>query len=177
MSEDVKIPVEKMAQDVNAGMTDGELIEKYGLTAKQLRQALYKLFQTGLAKVAEQYRRPVLRNDAVEHEAQRETPRIYLAFQLPVRDTTDPAVRGWATDVSEKGFAVRGITATPGKKSRLSLDPRRICPVGTIILEVICQWAKPDPVSGTPLAGFKVVSISAEHLREFRNFIKFITVG
>ncbi|MEW6352171.1 MAG: PilZ domain-containing protein [Thermodesulfobacteriota bacterium] len=177
MTEDAKIPVEKVAQDVNARMTDGELMEKYALTAKQLRQVLYRLFQTGLSAVVEQYRRPVLRDDAIEQEAHRETPRIYLAFQLPVRDTSDPSIRGWATDISEKGFAVRGIEATPGKKSKFSLDPRKICPVGTILLEAVCQWARTDPQSGTRLAGFKVVNISPEHLREFRNFIRFITVG
>lgn len=52
-----KIRAKKIAQDVRSGLTDGELMEIYGLTPRTLRYLLTKLVQAGLITDLEFYER------------------------------------------------------------------------------------------------------------------------
>jgi hypothetical protein len=57
MSEKKKISAKQITADIRSGMTDGQLMEKHGLTAKALETVKGKLLASGLVTRGELDRR------------------------------------------------------------------------------------------------------------------------
>ena len=69
---------EEMAKDIHTKMIDSELMEKYQLSAAELKTVLNHLVETKVLTRAELYRRPILTDDSIDDEPRRHLPRLQI---------------------------------------------------------------------------------------------------
>ena len=176
MTSPSRIEVREIVKDVRDGLTDHELMKKYGLSAKGLKSTLQKLVDAEIIELPEVYRRPVFYDDNLDSDSRRGTPRHYLALLLPVYDADRKEQQGWVTDISELGVGVMGVDAVPGERRTLVVIPEKFSKAEQIVFEAECHWAERESSDAEPTAGFKITAISEKDLQELRRFIRVVTI-
>ncbi len=171
-----KIPVHEIAADIRSDMTDLDVLEKYDLSPAGLREIMQKLYQVDLITNADLYRRTVLYERDPDGENRRKSHRRYLTLLLPVYEVMFPEVKGWVTDVTERGLGVRGLPANPGDLVTLVVLTEKYAPGHKIVFDAICQWAEIEAPGAEPTAGFQIEDISEENMESLRSLIRFLTV-
>jgi hypothetical protein len=169
--------IDEFVNDLRSGLTDYELMEKYGLSARGLRRAIEKLIDADIVKISEVYHRPVFYDDSFDSDSRRQYPRHYLALLLPICDAENPEAKGWLTDVTERGIGIMGIRASVGEKKAFVLQPGKFSEVDEIRFEAVCHWAEGDDPDASPVAGFEISRISDRDLKELKKFIRVISVS
>lgn len=172
-----QITAEEVLDDIRSDMIDSEIMQKYHVTAKELRDVYRALCESKSVDIAEMYCRPVYWDNNVDIEPRREFPRLLLAFILPVHDRDNPGARGIVADVTEKGMKLEGMESKVGEKRRLTVNPTRFGDMDPIDFEAECRWSKTEGPDQRPVAGFQITEISDGALRELRRFIRFVTTG
>ena len=155
-----------MIADIRSGMSDFELMEKYGLSSDGLRFALQTLVDTKVITVKELY------GDTVSVEPAPETTRKYLAVALDIFDSERPEIRGEVTDISETGVGIIGIEGKVGERRAFSIPAEAFIGVDWIVFESRCRWAEKDKTSGQWSAGFEITGISEKCLGDLRRLIE-----
>src|SRR5512143_2155200 len=102
------IKARDIVRDVRSGMTDTELMEKYGLSAKGLESAFTKLVNSGIMTVGEVYGQRRSGQDTVIIEDLRALPRHFLSMALSIYEPTHASRKGKIRDVTEKGVGITG---------------------------------------------------------------------
>jgi hypothetical protein len=177
MTANDEIEVETVVLDIRSGMIDSELMEKYHLSAKGLRNLYERLMKSEGVTIDDLSRRAVFLDDSVDTEARREIPRHYLAFLLPVHEEEHPEIKGWVVDLNDRGLCIRGMDAAAGEKKRLVISRKKFFELERIVLEAECRWHGSEGPEADPVAGFRIADISEDNLRRLREFIKTITLG
>lgn len=172
-----RIYVEEILHDIRSGMLDSQLVEKYSLSPPRLRRAMEKLIEAKALNFTEVYRRPVMYDDSVTEETQRELPRHYLAFGLNCCDLERPDIMGRVIDISIKGIGVSGLDAHAYEIKTLCLTSRKFLPVDHIVFDAVCHWCGPASPEGPSVAGFEISRIDEEEQKKLYDFIRFITIG
>jgi hypothetical protein len=104
------IKAKEIVNDVRSGLSDYQLMEKYGLSHKGLQGVFKKLVDAKAMKPSELYTRaPIVADDTAHVENIRLELREFLEIRLPVRDLGDPTNTGVLSDISEDGVGIRGI--------------------------------------------------------------------
>ncbi len=169
--------LEEMVKDIHAKMIDSELMEKYQLSAAELKTVLNHLVETKVLTRAELYRRPILTDDSIDAETRRHLPRHRLAFLLPIYEADSPEIRGWVTDITDKGVGTAKIQATAGEVKPYVIVPRRLKDIDQITFKAECRWNSTEGPDQVPIAGFRITEISQDRLVQLRKFIRLITLG
>lgn len=177
MNTEQRINLKEMVEDIHAQMIDSELMEKYQLSAGELKAVFKHLIETNVLSLVELYRRPVLSDDMIDAEIRRKLPRYRLAFLVPVHESVRPESKGWVVNITEKGMQTRGIQAHVGEYKVFAVTPRRMKDVGEIVFAAECRWRRTEDPDEVPIAGFRITEISQEQLRRLRNFIRSIIFG
>ncbi|MBM3301090.1 MAG: PilZ domain-containing protein [Deltaproteobacteria bacterium] len=170
-----KIKAKEFLQDVRAGMTESELMEKFGLPKQAMDQILQKLLDSGLIRPsdlpARGQARPI-RYDEVELSAIRTSPRYSSrAIELLVRELDNPAATGHVLDISEGGLAVIDLKGVVGESSGLLLfGPGEYLPE-PIAFDAECRWITTDKSSGRTICGYEITIISEEDLERLQTLI------
>ena len=99
--------------DIRSGMTRSDLLEKYTLTDKTLRQVVQKLLAAEGKRSAFDGPETVIEEPA-DFLATGEFVRHEVDFDLPVYEAYRPEIVGKVRDVSEEGISVTGIEASRG---------------------------------------------------------------
>jgi len=158
-------------------MIDSELMETYQLSATELKTVLNHLVETKVLTRAELFRRPILADDSIDAEPRRHLPRHRLAFLVSIHDADSPEIRGWVTDITDKGLGTAKIHATVGEVKPYVIVPRRMKDIDQIILKAECRWNSTEGPDQVPIAGFRITEISPDRLLQLRKFIRLITLG
>lgn len=169
--------LEEMAKDFHAKMIDSELMEKYHLSAAELKSVLNHLVDTKVLSHAELYRRPILTDDSIDDEPRRHLPRHRLAFLVSIHEADSPEIRGWVTDITDKGVGTAKISATVGEAKSYVIVPRKMKDVDEITFKAECRWVSTEGPDRVPIAGFRITEISQDRLQQLRKFIRIITLG
>jgi hypothetical protein len=172
-----QITAEEVLEAIRSDMIDSEIMQKYQVTAKELRDVYRALCESKSVDIAEMYCRPVYWDNNVDLEPRREFPRLLLAFILPVHDRDNLDARGIVADVTEKGMKLEGMKSNVGEKRRLTVNPTRFGDMDPIDFEAECRWSKTEGPDQRPVAGFQITEISDGALHELRRFIRFVTTG
>ena len=168
---------EEMVKDIHAKMIDSELMEKYQLSAAELKTVLNHLVETKVLTRAEFHRRPILTDDSIDAEPRRHLPRHRLAFLVSIYEADSPEVRGWVTDITDKGVGTAKIHATVGEVKPYVIVPRRLKDIDQITFKAECRWTSTEGPDQVPIAGFRITEISQDRLVQLRKFIRLITLG
>ncbi|MBI5569024.1 MAG: hypothetical protein HY914_03680 [Desulfomonile tiedjei] len=177
MSPVNEIRDDEILADIQAGAMDTELMEKYNLSAKELRSSFQRLTDSGRLEVSEICHSPVFWDETIDCESRRGYPRLLLAFVQRIHEEECPEKQGLVIDVTEKGMQVKGIAGTLGEVRTFQVVPRRFTGVAAFRFTAECVWNCTDPTDAQPLLGLRVAEISAEDKGRLRAFIRFITLG
>ncbi len=176
MSSELQVKAGEFVTDIRSKLTDYELMEKYGLEAIELKQAIKKLVDSHVIPASEVYHRKILYDASLDTEKRRRLPRHYLALLLPIFESDDPTVRGWLTDISEEGVGVKGIKSDFGEFRVFSIIPGKFSDIEEITFEAECRWSEWSEDESDNAAGYMVTDISDSNLLALREFIRRLSV-
>jgi hypothetical protein len=171
-----KIVAKSLVNDIRAGFSNLELMEKYSLSSKGLLSAFNKLIASQAMEEDELEGRVPTFDDTVDINHAREFPRCYPALGLPIYDEEDSEAEYHVVDLTEKGVQVRGIAAKVGDKKSLvikagGLDQR----IKPCVFDAECRWLREDHKKEISIAGFEITDISNKDLEALLHIIKLLT--
>jgi hypothetical protein len=177
MSHKKIIQARDIVRDIRSGMTDAELMEKYGLSAKGLESAFQKLVQGRIVTVAEVYGKARSEVDTVIIDDLRSCPRHLLTVAVPIYECEKPARKGLLRDITDRGLGVAGLEARIGEVKCLVIPCRGFLDADHIWFEAECIWAKAGKTADQWAGGFQITKISKEDLQRLRELIQFLTLA
>jgi hypothetical protein len=154
--------VEEMVKDIHAKMIDSELMEKYQLSAAELKSVLNHLVEINVLTRAELHRRPILTDDSIDDETRRHLPRHRLAFLVFIYEADSPEIRGWVTDLTDNGVGTAKIHATVGEVKSYVIVPRKLKDVDQITFKAECRWTSTEGPDQVPIAGFRITRFQTD---------------
>jgi hypothetical protein len=164
----------KLINDIHGGLTDAELMEKYHLSAAELRRRLLQLMSDNAVNSADVYWRPILYDYEASDDDRRATPRYPLELLLPVNQIGSPEpASGFLIDINEKGGCVKGMNPPLGDKVRLRIEPGALASANEIIVDVAFRWVQ-RVGDADFLAGFQILAISERDSSLLRELIRTI---
>lgn len=171
-----KIEAKDLVNDIRAGFSNFELMEKYSLSSKGLVSAFSKLIASQAMEEDDLAGRLPTFDDTVDIDHAREFPRCYPAVGLPVYDTEDSEAEYHVVDLSEKGVQVFGMAVKVGDKKSLIIKAgglaQRIKPCA---FDAECRWVKVDSQYGSSIAGFEITNIADNDSEVLLHIIKLLT--
>ena len=167
-----EIKASELVQEIRAGMSDFDLLEKYGLSAKGLEKAFRMLVEAGAVNAEELRDRPQSGYDTVFIESLREIPRYYLALTVEIYERTRPEIKGKLRDITEQGVGITGIEARAGEVKSFVIPAEKFIDVDRIVFEAECIWTKREEPNGQFSSGFRIARISEQCLNDLRALIR-----
>jgi DNA-binding transcriptional regulator YhcF (GntR family) len=158
-SEKKRIDVRAITEDILAGTTELQLMEKYGLSSRGLQSTFWKLVRSGSLTWDELLGIYPDLEDSVTLRAIRDGRRGYPILAVEVFEEDDPQNAGQIIDLSNKGFGAKGIFAEVNEVKAFVLVPSEIIDIGSIRLKAVCRWSRPDQTKGHSSAGFEIMHI------------------
>lgn len=152
----VRISGSELAADFRSGMTDGQLMEKYGLTREGLNSLYLKAMQSGVVGLHELCGRYGISDFQIHVENARKFRRYPLQFPLEVRDSDRPDNQGTVIDISSQGVMTKGLRASAGETMRMEIPIDWYGLGYTLLLEVKCQWYQAEDGR---VAGFQILDV------------------
>ena len=163
-----------LIDDVRSGVIDSELMEKYQLSAADLRRRLLQLMNEDTLSSSDVYWRPILYDYEASDDDRRGTPRYPLKLLLTVNAKgSAESVSGLLVDINEKGGCVKGMKPRIGETVYLTIDAEQIGSGGEIMLEAVFRWQEHVGEFGF-LAGFEIVNISQGNAARLKELIRTI---
>jgi len=177
MSPKKIIQARDIVKDIRTGLTDAELMEKYGLSAKGLESAFQKLVNSRIMTVAEVYGQARFGEDTVIIDDVRACARHLLTVAVPIYECEKPDQKGLLRDVTERGLGIIGIEARIGEVKCLVIPCRGFLDVDHIWFEAECMWSQAGKPPDRWAGGFQITKISKEDLNRLRELIQFLTLS
>lgn len=163
-----------LIDDVRSGVIDSELMEKYKLSAANLRKKLLQLMSENAVSSSDVYWRPILYDYEASDDDRRGTPRYPLKLLLTVNTKgSTKSSSGLLVDINEKGGCVKGMKPPLGEKVDLTIDTGQLGSGGEIMLEAVFRWEEHVGEFGF-LAGFEIVNISQDNAALLKELIRTI---
>ena len=166
-----KIKAGDAVRDIRSGMSDSQLMDKYGLSAKGLRRSFDMLIEGNAITLDDLYAPSPPVHDTVFVETIRELPRHYLAIAVDIYEVKRPEIKDILSNVTEKGLGIIGMSAGIGEIKTLVIPAGDFIESDPILLEAQCRWAEEEKDTGEWLAGFKITRISDKSLDDLRRLI------
>ena len=167
-----EIKASELVQEIGVGMSDFDLMEKYGLSAKGLEKAFRMLVESGAVNAEELRGRAQSGYDTVFIESLREIPRYYLALTVEIYERTRPEIKGKLRDITEQGVGITGIEARVGEVKSFVIPAEKFIDVDRIDFEAECIWTKREEPNGQFSGGFRIARISEQCLYDLRALIR-----
>ncbi len=169
------IKAKEIVADIRSGMTAKQLMIKYNVTAKALRNIMRTLVNGGALNEKEAQEILSQAEENLTVGERRKYPRYFVYVPLPIYDTEDLLAEGQVVDISEEGLRVKGIEAAPGDKKEFVVQPDYYGHVFPFSFEAECKWSSRDG-SGNPMAGFKITDISEGGREQIRKIIRLLAL-
>ncbi len=167
MPEKRVISLREVVNDIRAGYTSAELMEKYRFSSVALRKAFRKLidFQvldnTELSESRNLYQIP-------DASTLRNVPRRRITTPLSIYENDNPFVPGVIKDLSETGICIEGI------QSEIAQEKCFIIRGGfgnavTVVFNAKCRWVNRS--GPKPVAGYEIVDISMMDAKQLQKLM------
>jgi uncharacterized protein (DUF433 family) len=165
----------KVLGDVRSGLTDGELMDKYGLTYPDLEQIFNELLTSQAATRGELYGRSSFFLETVSVDSLPESSVHYLAFPIPISDAMNPKAMGRLRTLGETEVGTVGIEAQKDEYRTLVVFPEKFVEVEPITFDAMCVWSKSQPEGY--YATFRITYITRKDLTRLRSLMAILTLG
>ncbi len=167
------IKAKDVVNDIRNGLSDPQLMSKYGVSPKGLQGIFTKLVKAKAILPEELFdRAPLLADDSVTVESIRMDPREKLEITIHVSDAADSKQKGILRDLSLAGVGVRGIETRKGEVRTLVVTASSLFPVDSFSFEALCRWVRRRRSDGTIDAGFEITNISGEAKKQLKTIIR-----
>jgi hypothetical protein len=165
--------------DIQSGLGDIPIMEKYQLSPSEYLQVLDKLLAVrAITETATQERkRALLAQPKPETVAKRKLTRNYALFTITIQDADDLSVAGSLNDITEKGLQISGLRAQIGDEKNLLVRSDVFSVVPPLLLRAVCRWIKPGNRAEDPVAGFEITAISRHDIQGLRKLITELTIS
>lgn len=169
-----RISGKTLAQDIRTGMGDGAIMDKYGLSPRDIERLFKKLLKSKLITPAELYTVSSLYKIKIDTLKNRRCPRADLSVRIPIYDISSSSV-GLLRDVSETGLRVAGIAVEPGSVKTFQIPVDMYIEADPLLVIAQCKWAQ---IKGNNrkyfVAGFELQDVSDHDAGILRAFIEFL---
>jgi uncharacterized protein (DUF433 family) len=149
-----------VVEDIRAGMSDSELMNKYSLSSEGLRRAFERLLEAKVIAPDDLYGASSYPFDSVSVENRREVPRFNLANRVVIYEVKHPEIKGVLTNIAEKGIAITGIGAAIGDYKTFIIPAVSFVQIDPIRFDAECKWGGQDAITGEWRCGFEIMNIS-----------------
>ncbi|MBI5251715.1 MAG: PilZ domain-containing protein [Desulfomonile tiedjei] len=166
-----EIRAREIVSDIAAGIGDGELMDKYRLTFRGLQSVFRKLADSNLVDPEVLQARIVPQLNG-ETSIVIRSPRKDIYMPLTVQDAANPDLLGIVTNITERGLAVKGMSAAIDEVKKLAIKPEKYFQLRSFSLRAKCRWVKPSNGAEETLAGFETIAITQRDLQKLRNLIE-----
>jgi hypothetical protein len=157
-----KISARQIVRDIASGMSESELMKKYGLSQRRLREVCRRLLEARDRSRKEfQEAIPVDESTLVEANI-RQLQRYYPDFDLPIYEAGNPEIQGRVRDITEEGIGVLGIHSTVYEIKTFVVLGDPFGEVGPFEFDAECRWAKDLGGGVGHAAGFKIARIQKQ---------------
>ncbi len=166
-----------LVNDIRAGLSDTELIEKYRVSAKGLQNLFKQLLSARVMHAYEIYGREQTFDHTVRLEDLRRIPRHPIGFTFPVHDAQSPNNKGLVRDISAKGLKVEGLTVYGGEQRSLVIPPDDVYLKEPIEFLALCRWVVPEQKGLKRVCGLEIIEVSSgnyQRLVELTQSIPFV---
>jgi len=171
------IKARDIVNDIRAGLTNLQLMEKYQLSSKGLVSIFNKLTTEKAVRQEELQGRSPLADDTVALDQKRLWPRNYLCARISVNESGNPRATGYARDMTEKGVQVVGIPARPGETKRFLVKPEEHAEINDFSFDALCRWVKDEDNGESCVGGFEITSISKTDVQELRKLVQALALS
>jgi hypothetical protein len=175
MSSKRQINGRDFVNDIRTGLSDTELMQKYGLSARGLQSIFGKLIDAKAIDPAEIYERSAFGDSTVDVEVIHLSLRGHPSFTPSIYEAVNPEVIGTVRKITEKQLEVVGIEAGFDETKTLIIMIGRHMKVEPVFLKAKCRWCRKEPPGGQHVAGFEITSISEDNLRELKKLIRIVS--
>lgn len=175
-----RIVADEILQDIRAGNSEAELMEKFGLSRRGLQRVLERLVDSNLITHDEVCERsPSYATKARRREGRRYN-RAYLTIPVPIYDAMSDAV-GLLRDISGKGFRIAGIESQVGDVKTFQIPLDLFMQADPLLVVGECRWAKRRAGEREyVVAGFQITNFSEtdeQGIRKLINWLLFTESG
>lgn len=175
MADKNHVQTKEVLADIRAGMTDGDLRDKYRLTAKGLAGLLHRLMDSGAITIGEL----VCRSGSNEEEEFsgcttaefRMLGRDEIDFPLVICDAENSDFTGLVKDISDDGIRIGGLETEVDEIRTFSLRADELFQVEPILFEAKCRWVFKEGLLQVPVAGFVVTKMMEGSLKDLRDIM------
>jgi hypothetical protein len=151
----------EFVEDLRAGLTTAELMEKYQLNSEGLRKIFRILVDASAMRKTDIEALNGLYEAPEDEKGIRRAKRKLIEFPLYVYDGIDQLVGGKVLDVSEKGFRVKGIKTYVGDQRTFIVRFGTQYQGKPFVFDAVCRWM--DVKTKDPrqwISGFEITGIS-----------------
>lgn len=143
--------------DIQSGLGDVPLMEKYGLSPEELKRVYERLSDSAFFRAhGLELRKSRPKKESQKTES-RSLPRNHALVRLPVFDARSHHLKGLVIDITTEGLKVAGLQAKPGDVRWLVLRSDLFLPGEPLTLNVRCQWTRMDQDDGELQCGFQIL--------------------
>jgi hypothetical protein len=148
--------------DFHSAFTDGQLMEKYKVSAKGLERIFKKLLDANVISASDLRSRSPLYVDTVilDLNSLEFTADNNLSCLVPVYDQSNPACVGSVCEIANNGLIVSGFAAEPDQTRRLVIDSGDFFQIDSFGFEAKCRWFKADDPEESCLTAFEITNIT-----------------
>jgi len=165
-----RLPLGRVIADIQAGIGNALLMQKYELSLAELAQIRQKLATARCIGNRETASGPV-----ELCKERRTVPRHQPVIGIKIYDAEDPRVAGSINDVSTHGVQVAGISARPGEVRTFAVHSAPFEVHEVFVFKAECRWSR-FQVFHDWIAGFVLLDISDDDSRELDKLITYLTV-
>jgi uncharacterized protein (DUF433 family) len=169
-----RVNVREITRDILAGMTELQLMEKYGLSSRGLQSSFWKLVESGILTWDELLGIYPELEDSVTLRDLRDGTRGYPILAVEVFEENDPQNAGQIVDLSNKGFGAKRILARVDEVETYVLVPPEIIDFSSIRLQAVCRWFRQS--EGQSSAGFEITHVDQKGSAALEELLDLITL-
>jgi uncharacterized protein (DUF433 family) len=170
------VNVREIVEDIRSAATESQLMEKHGLSSRGLQSTFWKLVHSNVLTWDELLRIYPDLDDSVTLRTIRKWIRSYPVFSIGVYEEGKPDNRGRIKDLAQAGIGTSGIRAETGERKTLVLVPDEVMEIKPFSLEAECKWFDPGGERQPCTAGFEIVGIEEEDVRELKELVQMMTL-
>jgi len=174
---DKRIRLADIVRDIEMGLGDVPIMEKYGLRPMEYVDILERVKSARLVDERHFEGRIIREEGELLEEETRMAPRCYLVASVGVEDLLDSSIRGELVDLTENGCRLRGIQCNPGETRRFRVTGEDYPPdTMDCRFAAQCRWGTWDPAEGGYVAGYEIQSISEPDKTKLRTIIRLLSI-
>lgn len=167
--------VPEFISDIKGGATRPELMERYGLTSRDLHRAFGKLVENGVMTIKQLPEKLPFQYATLAQDNIRDLLRYDIDFELPVYDANYPEVLGKIVNITREGVGLIGIKARVGEVKSLVTLGDDFTSVKPFEFQGKCRWFKRSSSLTGNVSGFQITRIGKEDLRELDRLIQVVS--